>query len=80
MPFCSQYVNQLGQITLPQSRDTQTGHCIVTLGEDKHSRVLETDTIYAIRADAQTTLCLPKRILKNGQKENLDQMFHKLLH
>lgn len=73
-------VNQLGQITLPQSRDTQTGHCIVTLGEDKHSRVLETDTIYAIRADAQTTLCLPKRILKNGQKENLDQMFHKLLH
>ena len=70
----------LGQITLPQSRDTQTGHCIVTLGEDKHSRVLETDTIYAIRADSQTTLCLPKRILKNGQKENLDQMFHKLLH
>ena len=72
-------INQLGQITLPQPKGDKNAPCIVTLGEDKHSRVLETDSIYAIRADAQTTLCLPKRILKKDQKANLDQMFHELL-
>lgn len=71
-------INQLGQITLPQPESSKNP-CIVTLGEDKHSRVLETDSIYAIRADAQTTLCLPKRILKKEQKTNLDQMFHEVL-
>ena len=72
-------INQLGQITLPQPNGNEKASYIVTLGKDKYSRVLETDTIYAIRADAQTTLCLPKRILTKDQKAQLDQLFHDVL-
>lgn len=49
------------------------------LGEDKYSRVLETDSIYAIRVDSQTTLCLPKRVTNKEQQKNLHQMFLNIL-
>lgn len=72
-------INHLGQITLPVATNDKNVPCIITLGEDRHSRVIETDSIYAIRVNAQTTLCLPKRIIKKEQKKNLDHMFHELL-
>ena len=69
-------INQQGQISFPKANNKDAPH-IITLGEDKYSRVLELDSLYAIRADAQTTLCLPKHVLKTEQKINLDRMFRK---
>ena len=71
--------NQQGEIVLPSSSKEKSSDNVIILGEDKYSRVLETDSIYAIRVDSQTTLCLPKRVTNKEQQKNLHQMFLNIL-
>ena len=52
----------------------------ILLSEDKHSRVVETDTIFAIRADKEHTVCLPKRILQDVQESQLRELFKNNAH
>ena len=40
-------------------------------GEDKFARTIETDTIFAVRADQYTTICIPKRLLTNPDIEKI---------
>ena len=72
-------INQQGEIVLPSSSKEKSSDNVIILGEDKYSRVLETDSIYAIRVDSQTTLCLPKRVTNKEQQKNLHQMFLNIL-
>ena len=62
-----------GAITLPSSEPLR-------LSEDPHSRVIETETIFAIRADREHTICLPKRILEETQERDLREHFRKYAH
>lgn len=60
-------LNGTGQIRLPGNETLQ-------FGEDKYARAVETDTIFALRIDAQHTLCIPKRILTEHEINQLRQM------
>ena len=52
------------QITLYQDgRISLPGEDTLKLSGDKYARAIETDMIFALRPDAQHTICIPKRIL-----------------
>lgn len=53
-----------GQVVLPNSQS-------IPLNGDKQSRVLETERIFAIRADRLNTICIPKRVIKKADEENV---------
>ena len=60
-------LNEAGQIRLP-------GNQTLRFGEDRYARAVETDTVFALRIDTQHTLCIPKRILKNHEIEQIREM------
>ncbi len=45
------------------------------INEDKYSRVVETEKVYALRINANYTVCIPKRILKKEDEEFIRVMF-----
>lgn len=49
------------------------GQCIPLKG-DKDARMIETETIFAIRPDRVHTFCLPKRILTDQQTEKVRKL------
>ncbi|MBR2188758.1 MAG: YcxB family protein [Eubacterium sp.] len=51
-----------GRIVLPDGG-------VLNMSGDKYARAVETDTIFALRPDAQHTICIPKRILSEDEAE-----------
>lgn len=44
---------------------------VLKFGSDRYARFVETDYIFALRIDAQHTLCIPKRILKESEIDRI---------
>lgn len=61
-------VHGSGQIDLPDGQKLK-------FGDDKYARAVETDIVFAIRADSQTTLCIPKRLLSKQEMEKIREIF-----
>ena len=51
-----------GKIRFPNGEE-------LCLKEDKYSRVIETENVFAMRIDAYHTVCVPKRILKEKDEQ-----------
>ena len=50
------------------------------LSKDNNSRFIETEEIFAIRANERDTICIPKRILSSSQKKDLRKMLIATCH
>lgn len=57
-----------GRIVLPNQES-------VPLNGDKQSRVLETENVFAIRADRLTTICIPKRVVRKADLDGVREIF-----
>ncbi len=70
-------LNESGKIGLPDKTTLR-------FGEDRNARAAETDTIFALRVDRDHTICIPKRILKGKQEDQVRQMIenyaHRIIH
>lgn len=44
---------------------------------DKYARIIETDSVFAMRVDTQHTICIPKRVMKDAD-EKFIRVFCKL--
>lgn len=60
-------ITDAGQVILPRMNPAP-------LAVDKNSRAIETENIFVIRTDSSTTICLPKRMMKNGQEDEIRQI------
>lgn len=57
-------ISRLGQVILPRTEP-------IPLAGDKNSRAIETENIFVIRADVSHTICLPKRMMKDLEIEEI---------
>ena len=46
----------------------------IDLRADKFARIVETENVFAIRPDTQHTVCIPKRILKDNEKDFIKKL------
>ena len=60
-------LTQDGKVVLPNNDR-------IPLNGDKQSRALETDRLFAIRADRLTTICIPKRIIRKADLEDVREI------
>lgn len=59
--------NGVYRVELAGDGKIRSGREVVELKGDKDARVIETDTIFAIRPDRIHTFCLPKRIMSEEE-------------
>ena len=57
-------ISRTGQVILPRKEP-------IPLAGDKNSRAVETKNLFAIRTDNSTTLCIPKRTMKDQEIEDV---------
>ena len=55
-------VHEDGTIDLPGEKNLK-------VKGDKYARTIETDEVFALRIDAQHTICIPKRVMKDADEE-----------
>lgn len=55
----------------------QMGSEVIEMAGDKDAKVIETESIYVLRTDRMHTFCLPKRIMKNDENDEVRELLEK---
>ena len=72
-------INGTYRVRIARDGKIHMGKDTIDIKGDKDARVIETDHLYVLRPDNSNTFCLPKRIMKKEEVEELRKLFQEYI-